>query len=51
VDRQIEVHRHPQTTTTGPEYRFREVLPSSAKIKLEIEGQLIGEYGVADLLP
>jgi Uma2 family endonuclease len=51
VDRQIEVHRHPQSATTGPEYQFREVLPSSAKIKLEVEGNLIGEYRVADLLP
>jgi Uma2 family endonuclease len=51
VDRQIEVHRQPQAASTGPEYRFREVLTSSAKIKLEIEGNLIGEYRVADLLP
>jgi Uma2 family endonuclease len=51
VDRQIEVHRHPQAAATGPEYRFREVLTSSAKIKLEIEGNLIGDYRVADLLP
>jgi Uma2 family endonuclease len=51
VDRQIEVHRHPQVATTGPEYRFREVFPSSAKIRLEIESNLIGDFQVAELLP
>jgi Uma2 family endonuclease len=51
VDRQIEVHRHPQAATTGPEYRFREVFPSSTTIRLEIEGSLIGDFQVAELLP
>jgi Uma2 family endonuclease len=51
VDRQIEVHRYPQASATGPEYRIREVNTSTATIKLEIEGNQPSELQVSDLLP
>jgi Uma2 family endonuclease len=51
VDRQIEVHRLPQSAATGPEYRIRELITSSATIKLQIEGVEVAELQVSDLLP
>lgn len=51
VDRQIEIHRDPQTTATGPEYRYREVLVGSATIKLQLQGKQVGEFQLEDLLP
>jgi Uma2 family endonuclease len=51
VDRQLEVHREPQAASTGHEYRLREIIPASGRVKLVIAGQQVGELKVADLLP
>ena len=51
VDRQVEVHRHPQTAQTGSEYRSREVFEESATIDFELNGVQLAKLRVADLLP
>jgi Uma2 family endonuclease len=51
VDRQAEVHRHPQTAQTGSEYRSREVLDESASVDLVLDGRQLAKVRVADLLP
>lgn len=51
VDRQLEVHREPQTTASGPEYRLREIIAASGTVHLTIAGQSVAQLAVADLLP
>ena len=51
VDRQLEVHRDPQTTASGAEYRFREVVDAAGTVYLTIDGQQVAQLKVADLLP
>jgi Uma2 family endonuclease len=51
ADRQLEIHREPQTTATGPEYRRREIIAASESVRLVIEEQEVGEIKVAELLP
>lgn len=51
VDRQLEVHRDPQSLASGPEYRVREVVDASGVVALTIEGRQVAQIKVADLLP
>jgi Uma2 family endonuclease len=51
VDRQVEVHRHPQTAQTGAKYRSREVFEESATVDFELDGVQLAKLRVADLLP
>jgi Uma2 family endonuclease len=51
VDRQAEVHRHPQTAQTGSEYRSREVFDEATSVDFMLDGQQLAKIRVADLLP
>jgi Uma2 family endonuclease len=51
VDRQVEVHRHPQTAQTGSEYRSREVFKEAASVDFELDGVRLARLRVTDLLP
>jgi Uma2 family endonuclease len=51
IQRQIEVYRDPHVTSSGTEYRKREVRDASDTIALIINGQEVAQFRVADLLP
>jgi Uma2 family endonuclease len=51
VDRQVEVHRHPQLAQSGPEFRLREVFDEAAAVNFVLDGRKIATLRVANLLP
>jgi Uma2 family endonuclease len=51
VDRQVEVHRHPQLAQTGPEYRSRETFDQAAAFDFVLDGRQLATLRVANLLP
>ena len=52
-DRQLERHRDPQSTSGGraAHYRSPEIVAASGSVSLVLDGQLLGEIAVTDLLP
>jgi Uma2 family endonuclease len=51
VDRQVEVHRHPQLAQTGPEFRSRQVFEETESVDFVLDGRQLAALRVADLLP
>jgi Uma2 family endonuclease len=51
VDRQVEVHRQPQTAATGPQFRSREVFEEATTVNFVLDGRQISTLRVVDLLP
>jgi Uma2 family endonuclease len=51
MDRQVEVHRHPQLAQTGPEFRSRQVFEETESVDFVLDGRQLAALRVADLLP
>jgi len=51
IDRQIEVHTHPDTTAEVPTYRDRQIFKPGDSIPLIIEGQSVAQISVVEILP
>jgi Uma2 family endonuclease len=52
-ERQLEVYRQPQSPSGGraAHYHSREIVAASGSVALDLDGQLLGEIAVIDLLP
>jgi Uma2 family endonuclease len=51
IDRQIEVHTQPDAKAEVPAYRDRQVFKPGDSVPLVIEGQIVAQIPVGDLLP
>jgi len=51
IDRVVEVHAAPTTETPEPTYRQRQVFDVSASVPLELDGRVVAQIPVVDLLP
>jgi len=50
IDRVVEIYTMPTDETPEPSYRRRRVFQSTEKLPVELDGKVVGELTVADLL-
>jgi hypothetical protein len=51
IDGQVEVHMDPSGPGTNPAYRSRQVYGRGDSVPLEIEGRVVAQVPVDELLP